>query len=180
MAPPGLAAFTFELLLNIKTRPSRHRPVSLQHPEASSSSRDVNTQHDESNSIEQATQQPWKYSMDEESSGHLQSGFNRGGWDERESPGVVWGANSRAPFTLQFQPPESDEASWEAWLMELCGGHTAALVIESGKKSDSSEAADARPPVMLKCFKTVPTVSEEAMGSRYCRVIGHGNSASHV
>ena len=181
MAPPGLAAFTFELLLNIKTRPSRHRPASLQHSEGgSSSSGEINAQYDKSDSREQkqAPQQPWKYSMDEESSGHQQSGFERGRWDEREAAAVVWGANSRAPFTLQFQPPVSDEASWEAWLMELCGGHTAALVIESGKKSDLAEAVDARPPVQLKCFKTVPTVSEEVMGSHYCRVIGYGHSAS--
>ena len=171
MAPPGLAAFTFELLLNIKTRPSRRRPPPL---EKSDASRDVSHGREQ----EPSQQQPWKYSMDEESSGHRHSGFDQGGWGERESPRAVWGANSRAPFTLQFQPPASDEAAWEAWLMELCGGHTAALVIESGKKSDTAEAVSTRPPVQLKCFKTVPTISEEMMGSDYCRVIGYGPSAS--
>lgn len=182
MAPPGLAAFTFELLLNIKTRPSRRRPNSQGQYHGLSNTREKTPQQDDSHSREQdpASQQPWKYSMDEESSGHRQSGFDRSGWEDRQGPEAVWGANSRAPFTLQFQPPVSDEASWEAWLMELCGGHTAALVIESGKKTDSAEAVEARPPVQLKCFKTVPTVSEEVMGSRYCRVIGYGHSAANT
>ena len=95
-----------------------------------------------------------------------------------ENLGVVWGANSRAPFTLQFEPPEIDDSGWETWLMELCGGHTAALVVESGKSGDSVEQLESRPAVELKCFKTVPLVSEERADSRYCRVIGYGHSLS--
>ena len=124
--------------------------------------------------------QPWKYSMDEEPTGYRQTGSDWGVGNRRESHKVVWGPNSRAPFTLQFQPPASDTVSWEAWLMELCGGHTAALVIESGRKPASDGDAEAKPPVHLKCFKTVPTVSEEMMGSQYCRVVGYGHSASQT
>lgn len=58
--------------------------------------------------------------------------------------------------------------------MELCGGHTAALVIEANKKGESLES---KPDVRLKCFKTIPMMSEDAMSSKYCRVIGYGHSA---
>lgn len=120
---------------------------------------------------------PWKYSMDEESMGHSFSGF---GEALRQEPEVVWSADSRVPFCLQFKPPDIDEMGWEAWLMELCGGHTAALVVESGRKTCSSDSPESRPKVQLKCFKTVPLVSEERAGIKYCRVIGYGRSLAPV
>ena len=171
LAPPGLRAFTFELLLNIKTRHSRRRPPPVDE-ESLDLQKENRPPHGKS-SNSSAEKQPWNLSMDE---GGQQYGF--AGFDDtlRQDSEVVWNADSRVPFCLQFKPPEIDEMGWEAWLMELCGGHTAALVVESGGKADPAESPQNRPKVQLKCFKTIPLVSEERAGSKYCRVVGYGRS----
>lgn len=168
MAHPGLKAFTFELLLNIKTRPSRYRPPISEPVSGKENTPPAMTAASAAPQEQPPT--PWKYSMDEQS-----HSFGREGRG-REGAGVVWGPESRAPFALQLQPPEVDEMAWETWLMELCGGHTAALVAESGKRWDSPQSVESRPALQLKCFKTVPLMFEEQADSRYCRVIGYGHS----
>lgn len=157
LAPPGLRAFTFELLLNIKVRPSRFRPPS----------------NEEESKLTPGGKGPVTPSQEETGT----SGFS---WrDDRQETGreaEVWNADSRVPFSLQFWPPDVDEMGWETWLMELCGGHTAALVVESGGRAGSREPGEVAPKAQLRCFKTVPLVSEERADKAYCRVIGYGRA----
>ena len=176
MAPPGLKAFTFELLLNIKVRPSRFRRNSQLSPSTPPVALDKENRDPEGDSLgtgETSNEAAWKYSLDDQSSSQSWQSLKGSKSTGREE---VWGPESRAAFALQLQPPEVDEAAWEIWLMELCGGHTAALVAESGKKTDTPQEFSSRPALRLKCFKTVPLMAEEQTDSHYCRVIGHGHS----
>ena len=49
-------------------------------------------------------------------------------------------------------------------------------VVESGGRAGSRGPGEAAPKAQLRCFKTVPMVSEERADKTYCRVIGHGRS----
>lgn len=76
-----------------------------------------------------------------------------------------------APFDIRFQAAQADVQRWEALLMEVSGGHSAALVVEAGRKVEGPPV-----PARVRVFKTVPLVSEREADAKFVRILGYGRS----
>ena len=91
---------------------------------------------------------------------------------------IFWSFRVRTPFRIQFQQSEDDSRRWAVWLMELQGGHTSALLMETDEKFHGEDNDRVEKQLRLRAFDTVPLQSEEVIHqSRFCRVIGFGMSA---
>lgn len=136
-APPGLKAFTFELLLqtSVKRR-----------------------------SLASAASQP----RPENGASAIVTDPHNGDATHRRGGSEV--GRLRLPFWIQFCAAPVDRTAWEAVLMDVSGGHTAALVVEVGEPSEAA-------PLRLRVFKTVPLLSEEEANDQDFRVIGYGCSS---
>lgn len=173
-AAPGLKAFTFELLLQSVLGPQQPlRPSKGRRNQRNLSSDRPSSRANDSMLADQnvGPEQPLQASLTSPSLGLPQA--------ERRLKRKRGVSDLRLPFWIHFRAAEVDGHDWEAMLMEISGGHTAALVVES-EASDRIEGGVSTPRALgLKLFQCVPLVSEAEASEHDVRLIGYGRSAAN-